>query len=115
MAKSFYGALASANTFLFISKRNPRTVVSRKKPLEIWLFASKNTFYQHFGLKNQKHSDITLPFSKNAIQLNFGHFRAILRYSFGLISFQYLMWVYSRFSTVYSIIPCFFAKQKEPR
>ena len=36
---------------------------------------------QHFGVKIKDHSEITLPSPKNAIQLNSGRFKAILRYS----------------------------------
>ena len=66
-------------------------------------FRSYNrTIYQHFGAKIKNHSEITLPIRKNAIQLNSGRFRAILRHSFSLIVFTQPMYIsvniQSRFS-----------------
>ena len=70
-------------TDLFNLRLNLGMTLLKKKWLKRWLFEHKTHYLSAFLSKRQKGSEITLPLRKNAIQLNPGRFRAILRYSSG--------------------------------
>lgn len=80
----FYGSAYEsciALTNLFNCNWNLSTAKQAQKWLKYWLFRKNRDAFHHFGVNIKNLSEITLPSPKNAIQLNSGRFRAILRYS----------------------------------
>ena len=78
-----YNIESSILTNLFNIGSNLAIPLLQKKWLEHWTFELKADLLPVFLSKIENGSEITLPLKINAIQLNSGRFRAILRYSSG--------------------------------